>query len=381
MSGKGKNMHEALVDIKFEENLTWVACSKIVIEIIKYLAYQKQQIPYPFEQLKLLVNKKKTDVGGGVNTTNKSLSSARYHSKAAEAVETLESIFQNIEAEFMISSQGGCNGVEEVVVLFGPTPVTPKDVFRIQIPEIRRDFDFETPKPPSRKMMVHLLRCLLESESLHSIVSQPVNTTNTFIFFKRKSNPVLGTSDNFVAKSWFLPRENFKLPQKGRQAVLKIEYAVKEFVALEAESPLARPLVEISDCESTPVKDDHPINVLRSPLKKVENLRQSGLCGNEKVIKIPGFKLPNHIVFKAPKPLLDVPESSKLSNDLGEVKCMKNGAMSSMNRLSDDFEKLSFNPCPEKNASGCSSIVWFEARAPIKGFKDCVVNGISSITS
>ena len=60
MVGKNvKNCDRALVDIQLEEYLTSSSCSKVVNEIIKYLAYQKQQIPYPFEQLKLLVNKNK----------------------------------------------------------------------------------------------------------------------------------------------------------------------------------------------------------------------------------------------------------------------------------------------------------------------------------
>ncbi|XP_071453772.1 MAD2L1-binding protein [Hetaerina americana] len=374
MSTRGKDAYRALVDIKFEENLTWISCSKIVIEIIKYLAYQKQQIPYPFDQLKLLIKKKKIDETGAGNAINKP---GKYHNKATVAVETLESIFQNIEAEFMIGSQSGFGGVEEVVVLFGATPVTPKDVFRIQIPEIRSDL--ETPKPPSRKMMIQLLRCLLESDSLHSVISQPVTTTNTFIFFKRRLN-YFRAPENFANKSWFLPRENFKLPQKGRQAVLRIEYAPKENIAVEAESPLARPLVGISDSEGTPLKDD------RYPLKKMGNIMQQGHSVNERVIKIPGVKLPNHLVFKSRQPLpgdmaSNLPVSGYDMVPDGEVQCLAGDVAGSMNRLSDDFEKLTFSPCVENGESNFNHIEWYEARAPIRGFKDCVVNGVSAITS
>ncbi|KAG8233785.1 hypothetical protein J437_LFUL003857 [Ladona fulva] len=372
-----KNCDQAVVDIQLEENLTSSSCSKVVSEIIKYLAYQKQQIPYPFEQLKLLVNKSK--LAGEQETIGKSvkrrcLQLERHHSKATDAVDTLENIFKNIEAEFMISDEDGIGRVEEVVVMFGATPVTPKDVFRIQLPPVKFHSVFDTPKPPSRKTMVQLLRCLLESEDLNSIISQPIAITNAFVFFKRKSASDKLSNASGGGKRWFLPRENFRLPQKGRQAVLKID-CLPQPPQINVESPLAHPLGNISDLE------DELSSSQTSMQSKNEQAKATGFLDSHPITNL----FSTHLVFKSN--VLEKNDCSIGSTDIvsvveREVESLVEVVLDSIEDLSKPMEELNIgSQRTDTNFEEVNYIEWFEARVPLRGFKDYVVNGISAINA
>lgn len=54
-------MKQTFAEIKVEVNdvITPLSCSSMIIEFIKYVIYQKQLIPYPYERLKMCVNERK----------------------------------------------------------------------------------------------------------------------------------------------------------------------------------------------------------------------------------------------------------------------------------------------------------------------------------
>ena len=52
MFGKPMAMEEYFLDIVFEGIVQSSDCAKLIIELLKYIAYQRQQIPLSFDQLK-----------------------------------------------------------------------------------------------------------------------------------------------------------------------------------------------------------------------------------------------------------------------------------------------------------------------------------------
>lgn len=57
-------MKNKLVEFNVEINdiITPLSCSAMVIEFIKYIIYQKQLIPYPYERLKMYVDKRRNQL-------------------------------------------------------------------------------------------------------------------------------------------------------------------------------------------------------------------------------------------------------------------------------------------------------------------------------
>lgn len=49
-------------DVEVNDVITPLSCSAMVIEFIKYIVYQKQLIPYPYERLKMYVDRRKTQL-------------------------------------------------------------------------------------------------------------------------------------------------------------------------------------------------------------------------------------------------------------------------------------------------------------------------------
>lgn len=54
-------MSNGLVELKIDlaDIVTPKSCSAIIAELIKYIVYSKQQIPYPYERLKYYIKRRK----------------------------------------------------------------------------------------------------------------------------------------------------------------------------------------------------------------------------------------------------------------------------------------------------------------------------------
>lgn len=109
---------------------TPLACASLVNEIIKSLVYQKSQIPYPYNWLKMVVEKKRKK-GEQDNLKTNNFTIDRHYRLASTAYDNLEAIMSNIRKEFENYTQ-----IQEVLILFGTTPQCPKEAFTIKIPDV-----------------------------------------------------------------------------------------------------------------------------------------------------------------------------------------------------------------------------------------------------
>lgn len=80
-----------VVNLGIGDQLTSISCGHIVVELIKFIAYQRLQIPYTYQWLKQVVNKKKACENEDVKD---SFQSERHFRAASTALENLDFILK-----------------------------------------------------------------------------------------------------------------------------------------------------------------------------------------------------------------------------------------------------------------------------------------------
>lgn len=82
-----------MIDLNIGDQLTSISCGHIVVELVKFIAYQRQQIPYTYSWLKQVINKKKlSDVSD--EHVKQSFQSERQFRIASTALENLDFILK-----------------------------------------------------------------------------------------------------------------------------------------------------------------------------------------------------------------------------------------------------------------------------------------------
>jgi len=132
---------ETEIDVILDEPLTSDSCTKVVIEIIKYILYQKQQIPFTYEALSQFQK------------------SIRETDRNAVSFKNLSNILKNVSDH--ISSQfflEGCD-IKEIAILLGATVLSPKICIGIEFPSyILNSEQHKEYQHPSRKPLLKLMK-------------------------------------------------------------------------------------------------------------------------------------------------------------------------------------------------------------------------------
>lgn len=81
-----------MIDLNIGDQLTSISCGHIVVELVKFIAYQRQQIPYTYPWLKQVIVKKKLSQDN--NEVKESFKSERYFRVASTALENLDFIIK-----------------------------------------------------------------------------------------------------------------------------------------------------------------------------------------------------------------------------------------------------------------------------------------------
>lgn len=138
-----KNKGETEIDVLLDEPLTSESCIKVVIEFIKYVLYQKQQIPFAYDSLaQFQTSVKATDRNAVAFKT---------------LTNTLKSVSDNLSSQFFLE---GCD-VREIAILIGATIFSPKLCIRIELPSyILNSNQHKEYQHSSRKPLVKLMRLM-----------------------------------------------------------------------------------------------------------------------------------------------------------------------------------------------------------------------------
>ncbi|CAD1480236.1 unnamed protein product [Heterotrigona itama] len=186
------------ITVALDEHLTSNSCVKLVIELLKYILYQKQQIPFTCDSLSQLKMK----------PTDRNLSSIR------TLLSSLKSTSEQLNSEF---HQKDCK-IKEIAILIGATIISPKLHIRIEFPSdiLSSQEHFEC-KHASRKPLLSLMKSILQCPEFQAALSLPLSPTNTFVLIEK--------SDNNLVSEFFLPKPQY-IPsnQSSNYFVIKLQH-------------------------------------------------------------------------------------------------------------------------------------------------------------
>ncbi|XP_072929928.1 uncharacterized protein [Epargyreus clarus] len=273
----GGNLKPMTIDLNIGDQLTTISCGHIVAELIKFIAYQRLQIPYTYQWLKQVINKKKESP-----EKKDSFQSERHFRVASNALENLDFILKSLLKEI-----DGASIPSEVCVALGATPITCREMYRFLLPSMcHKPQCHSTNIANDQKIQRSVFKTLVTSESLSKVFFDTISPTNMYIYLKKKvsSNQDVVCGDSFVYIS------GCRIPRSAKIVVLDFSTPNKE---------------SLSCCNDLQVFGD------------------------------------------------------VISEDLDKLKLQESAI--------HNFDEIESN----------DSATWFQSSYVMKGFKDCIVNGIS----
>ncbi|CAG9789276.1 unnamed protein product [Diatraea saccharalis] len=91
MSANRNKLSPLIINLNIGDQLTSISCGHVVVELIKFLVYQRLQIPYTYQWLKQVVTKKKMCAN---EEKKDSFQSERHFRVASTALENLDFILK-----------------------------------------------------------------------------------------------------------------------------------------------------------------------------------------------------------------------------------------------------------------------------------------------
>ncbi|XP_078034396.1 MAD2L1-binding protein [Augochlora pura] len=177
------------INVKLDEPLTSDICVKLVIELLKYILYQKQQIPFTYDSLtQLQINMKPTD---------------RNSSAIKALLKSMKDTSEQLSSQFQLNN---CK-IKGIAILIGATIMSPKLQIRLELPlDVLNSQQHYEHKHVSRKPLLNLMRSMLECSDFQDAISTPMSLTNTFVLIEK--------SDRNSVSEFFLPKPSYALPVK-----------------------------------------------------------------------------------------------------------------------------------------------------------------------
>lgn len=187
------------INVTLDEPLTSNSCVKLVSELLKYVLYQKQQIPFAYESLLQLQTK--------VKPTDRNSTSIK------TLLSSLEVISQELSSQF---HRTGCT-ITEVAIVLGATIISPKLQIRLVIPsDILSSNNHLEYKHVSRKPLLNLMRAMLASSEFQDALTVPLGLTNTFILVQK--------DDTNSVSDFFLPKPQYAPPTRTPCFTIKFNH-------------------------------------------------------------------------------------------------------------------------------------------------------------
>ncbi|XP_050529914.1 uncharacterized protein LOC126899259 [Daktulosphaira vitifoliae] len=208
------------VCVHLSDIMTPQSFTTLITTLMKYLVYEKQLIPYPYDRLKLYVkkyNELNLENNSHCNKKNKyKLESDKYYKKVSDTINSLENVFKCIENEFLSRTN---NHIETVVILIGSNVLNPLTVFNIHVPEL--SYSHCEKKHSSRQHIDNVFRSILNNDKFNDILTSNIMIeTNLYVMFKVKKGKTMVTD-------WCMPKEKFHC-LRGKQIMLRFNSFLDE---------------------------------------------------------------------------------------------------------------------------------------------------------
>ncbi|XP_075982782.1 uncharacterized protein LOC142981016 [Anticarsia gemmatalis] len=210
-----------VVTMEIGNQLTPISCGHIIVELIKFIAYQRLQIPYTYQWLKQVVNKKKSCEDEDVKD---SFQSERHFRAASTALENLDFILKSLQQEMNSPSLP-----EEVCITLGATPLTCKEVYRVLLPiACHKPQCQSTLIANDQKIHRSVFRTLVTSEKLSQIFFNQLSPTNLYVFIKKK---LVNNQDNILNNDNFVFTSGCRIPRNSKIVVIDLRTKEQDHIA------------------------------------------------------------------------------------------------------------------------------------------------------
>ncbi|XP_050551395.1 uncharacterized protein LOC126910943 [Spodoptera frugiperda] len=206
-----------VLNLEIGDQLTNISCGHVIVELIKFIVYQRLQIPYSYQWLKQVITKKKSCEEDNVK---ESFQSERYFRTASTALENLDFILKSLHKEV-----SGPSIPDEVCIALGATPVTCKEVYRVFMPTVcHRPQCHSTLIASDQKIQRSVFRTLVTSEKLSQVFFNQLQPTNLYVFIKKK---VVNNLDSIIDSDNFVFTSGCRIPRNSKIVVL--DFRTKTF--------------------------------------------------------------------------------------------------------------------------------------------------------
>ncbi|XP_033735995.1 MAD2L1-binding protein-like [Pecten maximus] len=325
---KGKEEDRLSCTFVFDGTLHSRVRGSLVIELIKYLLYERQQIPLPIDYVKqelkkLSESRPENDQQNGTRKPKSRQLNKLEMKRATNTVKNLDELSLHVLQVFEV-----CPEIHQVLLMFGGTSVSPKESYLVNLPGINP----EAEGLPLKTCVRSLYRQLVSQDIMGS--SKQIGPTCLRVLLH-------APRDSGV--EWFLPKPTFRVPMRGKQYVLNIS---------GKHSP---------SYSQNITKDEYEIEI--SGIEPLE-------CSNMSIPLEDGID--DTLSFFSNKWLHDSTDSY---NNQSEDSVLTNGTPST-DVITQSVENMQFNDDLGQSAdeqlftSKEEQYMWFQAPLVVKGYKD-----------
>ncbi|KAJ8713988.1 hypothetical protein PYW08_007608 [Mythimna loreyi] len=204
-----------ILNLDIGDQLTTISCGHVMVELIKFIAYQKRQIPYPYQWLKQVVTKKKSCENREGEHVKDSFQSERHFRVASTALENLDFILKGLQKEI-----NGPSIPDEVCIALGATPVSLKEVYRVLLPaQCHQPQCHSTHIANDQIIHRSVFRTLATSEKISQFFYQQLQPTNLYVFIKKK---LVNNQDTVLDNDNFVLCNGCRIPRNSKIVVLDL---------------------------------------------------------------------------------------------------------------------------------------------------------------
>lgn len=255
--------------VNLNQVLTPASFSAILVQLIKYVAYNSKSIPYSYEGFSHLVTRKRYLLSKGNNDepqhSYNDLMANNFFFKISEAYDNYEATFKFLREEIKSPDR-----LKQVVILFGNTVVNPRCLYRIQKPYLCVENSENT--APIRKHLETTLRTLLQSTHLNSLFESCREPTNLFILIEL-------TAGYCPKSEWFMPFDNFSLCSTKKEFNIVLETSMESGSSQDSLRNELNSVNEQDSSSGSPSKERECCSNwfrCKEPLKGFKNIKIAG---------------------------------------------------------------------------------------------------------
>ncbi|KAH6927088.1 hypothetical protein HPB50_026754 [Hyalomma asiaticum] len=182
------------INVAFTRTISPDKIGKLIVEIVKYVLYEREQLPMPYDDLKRHVEDVAQSQSAQKKTVNPFLLAKQR--KAITSLQGMDAIFS--VAQDLIRERK----ITKVLLLFGPTVLSPIESYLIRVPQRRHGCHSCGTAAGFRRCMLDILEAFLRVDATRKAATASKLTTFLLV---RKEDVVLSLMD--VKPSFVVPRK------------------------------------------------------------------------------------------------------------------------------------------------------------------------------